>query len=329
MTIALEFILGVALIVGGAELFTNAVEWAGFRMHLGSGATGSLLAAIGTALPETSVPIVALLTGAPGADSVALGAVLGAPFLLLTLGMSLTGVAVVLRRRRPELRIDPAQARRDLGIFVVAFVTAVASAALPHAVRPPVGVGLLAVYTGYVVATLRGGTPAEEMPEPLHLVRRRPGPPPLPVVIAQLVMAVGLLVGGSKLFVLAIDGTARSLGLSSLILALILVPVATELPETFNSVLWIRSHDDGLAFGNVAGSAAFQACILGFIGLTFTSWSLGTAGLITAVLTAITAVFLLVVVRDGRTSGWWLAAAAIPWVLFVGGALSGLVPAGR
>ena len=40
------------VILIGAELFTNGIEWAGHRLKLAEGAVGSLLAAVGTALPE-------------------------------------------------------------------------------------------------------------------------------------------------------------------------------------------------------------------------------------------------------------------------------------
>ena len=60
MTTVLLFAGGIVLLVVAAELFTNAIEWAGFRMRLASGATGSLLAALGTSLPEFVVPVVAL-----------------------------------------------------------------------------------------------------------------------------------------------------------------------------------------------------------------------------------------------------------------------------
>jgi Ca2+/Na+ antiporter len=59
---ALLFVASAVLLIIAAELFTNAVEWAGYRLRLGSGATGSLLAAVGTSLPETIVPVVALAT---------------------------------------------------------------------------------------------------------------------------------------------------------------------------------------------------------------------------------------------------------------------------
>ena len=59
----LLFVVSLALILFACELFTNGVEWAGKKMDLSRGATGSVLAAVGTALPETSIPILALIAG--------------------------------------------------------------------------------------------------------------------------------------------------------------------------------------------------------------------------------------------------------------------------
>jgi hypothetical protein len=103
----------------------------------------------------------------------------------------------------------------------------------------------------------------------------------------------------------------------------------TELPETINGVLWVRSRQDSLAFGNVAGSATFQACILGFIGVTFTSWQPGPAGVVSAILTLLTASALLALLWRGRVRGWLLALTVLPWLgyvaaqLITGGTLGG------
>jgi cation:H+ antiporter len=330
MTTALLFVASGVLIIVASELFTNAVEWAGFRMRLASGATGSLLAALGTSLPEFVVPVVALATHTQGADSVAIGAVLGAPFLLLTLGAGITGLAVLTRRDKRTLRIPAGQARRDLGVFVGAFAVALVCSVLPRAARIPIGIVLLATYVAYVVATLRGGSPAEEMPEPLHFLRWRRGvPPPLVAVGLQLAVAIVLLVIGSQLFVTALDRAAAALHIPTLTLSIVVVPIATELPETMNSVLWVRSRDDTLAFGNVAGSATFQSCILAFIGLVFTTWHIGGAGLIGGLITLGTAIFLLALLFRGRAHGGWLALALVPWAAYVvaqviaGGTLGG------
>ncbi|MFZ2033220.1 MAG: sodium:calcium antiporter [Candidatus Dormiibacterota bacterium] len=317
MTTALLFVASLLLVVIASELFTNAIEWAGYLLKLGTGATGSLLAALGTSLPETVVPVVALATHSHGADKVATGAVLGSPFLLLTLGAGATGIAVMVRGGARRLVIDRRQARRDLGVFIGAFTVAVVSSVLPSGPRIAVGALLLIAYAVFVVATLRGSAAAGDSPEPLHIVRWRPGEPHPILVTVQLLIAIGLLVVGSQLFVTALDQTATALQIPQLLLALVIVPVATELPETLNSVLWVRTNDDMLAFGNVAGSAAFQACILAAIGIVFTTWKPGSAGLISATLTLLTAVFLLALLWRGQARGALLALAAAPWVVYV------------
>jgi cation:H+ antiporter len=317
MTTALLFVASLLLVVIASELFTNAIEWAGYLLKLGTGATGSLLAALGTSLPETVVPVVALATHSHGADKVATGAVLGSPFLLLTLGAGATGIAVMVRGGARRLVIDRRQARRDLGVFIGAFTVAVVSSVLPSGPRIAVGALLLIAYAVFVVATLRGSAAAGDSPEPLHIVRWRPGEPHPILVTVQLLIAIGLLVVGSQLFVTALDQTASALQIPQLLLALVIVPVATELPETLNSVLWVRTNDDMLAFGNVAGSAAFQACILAAIGIVFTTWQPGSAGLISATLTLLTAVFLLALLWRGQARGALLALAAAPWVVYV------------
>jgi len=320
MSTALFFALSLVLIVAGSELFTNAVEWAGFRLKLSGGATGSLLAALGTALPETAVPIVALISRHPSSDAVAIGAVVGAPFLLITLGMAVTGVAVMLRRSRPELHVDGTQVRRDLGSFTGAFWILLVAVVLPHWARIIGAVALLLLYGRYVRSTLRSGTPTEQMPEPLHMLRwdedRRGRPRPMAITV-QLLLAIAMLVGGAETFVHALEDLAHAVNASPLLLSLVLVPLATELPETLNSVLWVRSHSDGLAFGNVAGAVTFQACMLGALGLAFTSWQPGRLGVINLGLTMVTGLYTLALCHDGRTRGARLSLNALPWIAYV------------
>src|SRR3989442_11659066 len=123
-----ELILAFALILVGAEVFTNGIEWLGIKLRLSQGATGSILAALGTTTPETLIPIVAIVfTNTASADEIAIGAILGAPFILATLVMLLIGVtAFMLRRRRGRstLAIDGPHARRDLSFFLILYTIA-------------------------------------------------------------------------------------------------------------------------------------------------------------------------------------------------------------
>ena len=107
-----------AALLGGAVVFTNAVEWAGARLDLGAGAVGSILAAVATALPESVIPVIALIGGSGGSREVAIGSIIGAPFMLVTIAMLLIGLAaLVFSRRRDqgrELDAHPETVRRDL-----------------------------------------------------------------------------------------------------------------------------------------------------------------------------------------------------------------------
>src|SRR5436190_8826549 len=93
--------LAVSLIVilYGAELFTNGVEWIGEGFGLSEGAVGSVLAAVGTALPETLLPLIAIVSGHAAGDEIGTGAIIGAPFMLTTLAMVVIAVAVLVYAR--------------------------------------------------------------------------------------------------------------------------------------------------------------------------------------------------------------------------------------
>ena len=118
-----------AVILAGAQFFTNAVEWVGHRLEMGEGAVGSLIAAVGTAMPETLIPVIAILGGSEGAEDVAIGAIIGAPFLLATIAMMLVGLfAVMFRERRKqgvELDAHKPTLERDLVFFMVFFALGV------------------------------------------------------------------------------------------------------------------------------------------------------------------------------------------------------------
>ena len=105
-------ILSISLLVilAGAELFTNGIEWVGEGFGLSQGAVGSVLAAVGTALPETLLPVIAILSGRASGDAIGIGAILGAPFMLTTLAMVVIAVSLLVfgrgGRRPTDLEID-------------------------------------------------------------------------------------------------------------------------------------------------------------------------------------------------------------------------------
>jgi cation:H+ antiporter len=280
-------VLAFVVILIGAELFTNGIEWFGRKLELAEGAVGSVLAAVGTALPETMIPIIAILfASGEASNEVGVGAILGAPFMLATLAMFVTGVAVLLvargRGSGDEMRVDTKVLAHDMRYFAVAYAIAIGAAFLP--VEPVwlkwiVAVILIAIYAWYVKGHFEADpdVDAEDLaPLRFHRLDRAahaddPKVPRLRVVNVQVLAALGLIVVGAFFFVDAVENLATDFGIDGTLLALVVAPIATELPEKFNSVIWVRQGKHTLAMGNITGAMVFQSTIPTVVALVFAS----------------------------------------------------------
>ncbi len=333
--IALSFVI----ILAGAELFTNGVEWIGEGFGLSEGAVGSVLAAVGTALPETLLPLVAILSGHHAGEEIGTGAILGAPFMLTTLAMVVIGVAVLVSsrggRRSTDLTFDVPVIRQDLGYFLVMYALAMVAGLLNN---KPFDYGLVIVlFVGYVYYVRRHfqspGEPqvekeAQNEIKPLHVWNaRRRFKRSLPVwtkdastaaPFVQVAIALGLIIGGAELFIGSVDDIANLLGVSPLAFALLVAPVATELPEKFNSVLWIHRGKDTLALGNMTGAMVFQSSFPVAIGLLLTPWKLEGPALVAAIVALVAGSVLWLQVRfRRRLTGRMLLLQGILYVGYV------------
>ena len=284
LTFILELLGMLLVILIAAELFTNALEHFGERLGISEGVTGSLFAAIGTALPETLIPLLALFAGTSNVnlnEEVGVGAILGAPLMLSTLSTCLMALAAwhargLFGRIRPERT----GMQRDLNFFLVAFSFATIAMFVPaelQSVRVALSVLLVLTYVGYITLTIRAsqslvedghGTEADH-----RMYLSRIGlPTHLATILLQLLLGLVLLVLGAKGFIHGVEGLSHILGISALLLSLLIIPIATELPEKINSILWVRRGKDTLAFGNISGAMVFQGTLLPAIGILLTPW---------------------------------------------------------
>src|SRR3990172_3248893 len=279
-----ELILMLLVILIAAEVFTNALEHLGERLGISEGVTGSLFAAVGTAMPESMVPLLAFFAGTGSVEvnrEIGLGAILGAPLMLSTLSLCLMALSVVGQRgAQGTLRPERTGLTRDLNFFLAAFAIAAAALFIPHAfagVHAALALILLLIYFIYVMLTVRASAQlvrdghGTEAHHDMFLCRLGL-PDGWPAVLVQLALGLGLLVAGAKGFIHGVEQTSAHLGVSALFLSLLIVPVATELPEKVNSILWIRRRKDTLAFGNITGAMVFQGTVLPAMGLLLTPW---------------------------------------------------------
>ncbi len=290
MTILL-LAVSFVLIVVGAVFFTNSVEWAGRRLGLGHGAIGSLLAAVATALPESVIPVIAIVKGSdPAHQAIAIGAIIGAPYLLGTIAMALVGLsATVFGNRREqghEIQAEVGTGQRDFAFFLGFFGVAllIGGLGLDTTIRIAIAIVFVLAYAAYVVWTVRhGGEAEEEEPSRLFFDWTPENPPNAFQLILQLVLSIAAIVGGANLFVTEVEAVAMGLGVPLLVLALILAPLATELPEKANSFIWVRDGKDSLALGNITGAMVFQSSVPVAFGIAFTPWVLEPTALVAGV----------------------------------------------
>lgn len=291
-------IISLGIILIGAEVFVNGIEWLGFKLNLSEGAVGSVLAAVGTALPETIIPIIAIVFSPGNAGhEIGIGAILGAPLMLASLAMFVSGLAVIgFRHRRThgsKVVADYSTMSRDLSFFLVIYALAILAGAIPPHLRIGqliIATFLVLAYIRYVYIMLNEEREADSNHElPRFYLARNNSSPSLSLVLLQVFIALSLIIWGANLFVGSITEVAIMYAVPAFVLALIITPIATELPEKFNSVIWISREKDTLALGNITGAMVFQSSLIPAIGIFLTSWQLTSGAFISGILALMSA----------------------------------------
>ncbi|MDD5389402.1 MAG: sodium:calcium antiporter [Gallionellaceae bacterium] len=332
--IALELFFFLIVILIAAEIFVNALEHLGEKLGISEGVTGSIFAAVGTAMPETIVPLLAIFAGTQNQrlnEEIGVGAILGAPLMLSTLSLCLMALAVWKKRgAQGHLTPEKTGLKRDLDFFLASFTIAAVALFVPHespAMRAMLAVVMVLIYFFYVMLTLKASAAlvkdghATEADDPMFLARLGL-PTNMGTILLQLGVALAMLVLGAKGFIHGIEQAAPLLGISALVLSLMIVPVATELPEKVNSILWIRKHKDTLAFGNITGAMVFQGTLLPAIGVLLTPWAPQKEVLAGVVITLIAASWLRFMMMRGQLRVWHLAINGGLYATYLGIALT-------
>ena len=317
------FLVSVVVTLGGCALFTNGIEWLGKRLKVPEGAVGSIFAAVGTTLPETSIPVIAIFFGSgQEGTEVGLGAILGAPFMLSTLVLPILAGLLVLYawmgKRGAAFHLDYTEVRTDLQFFLIAYGLAIGCAFIPS--RPlhyVTAAALIGLYVRYMKVKFSGASDDEAVLDPL-IFAKRSALPAYGAIGVQALTGLVCLVGGAHLFVTTATSMSAELSVSPLLLSLLIAPLATELPEMSNSFLWLYHKKDGLAVGNVTGAMVFQGTFPVSVGLVGTTWTLTSSAIMTMVLALIAVSLSLAQILGGRPwRPWFLMSAAFLYIGFM------------
>lgn len=314
----LLFFLSALAIYFACEFFVNGVEWVGHRFQLGATATGSVLAAFGTALPESAVTFMAVVFGeTPEQKDIGVGAAMGGPLVLATLAYAVVGFAL-LRAQRLKTRdisainADQPRLARDQAWFMGIFIFKVGLGLLAFAWKPWLGIVFLIAYALYVKRELcrdEACSDGDDL-EPLK-IRPSDANPSLSWAALQTLAALAVIAVASRIFVDQIEALGVVMGASPHLAALLLSPVATELPEIMNALIWVKQGKERLALANISGAMMIQATIPSALGIFMTPWLLDGPLLMAGAFTML-AILLL-------WQGFRRTAMTVPMLAAVGG----------
>lgn len=322
LPIILALLLGSAgLIYLACEFFVNGVEWVGRKLAVGQKATGTILAAFGTALPESVVTFVAVTFPHTAADKdIGVGAAMGGPLVLATIAYAVVGATLWLCRSRlpsgEEGRDLYAGLSRDQAWFIVISILKLAVGVAAFALKPWLGVLFLAAYGAYAWKEMGGEQQIDDDElEPLKLTPRAQVPT-AKAAILQTVAALVVIFLACRFFVGQLDALSPYLGLKPQLLSLLISPIATELPETLNAVIWIRQGKVRLALANISGAMMIQATVPTAFGLFATPWLLDPALIVAGSITLLSVGVLFFGFWRGWITRTYLTLMALFYVAF-------------
>ena len=321
VTTYLSLAVAVIVIYYSCELFVNGIEWVGKKFNISQCAIGTVLAAFGTALPESVVTLVAVAFNSSSEQkAIGVGAALGGPLVLGTIAYAVVGLCIIAFRKKremgTEIDIDSKKLSHDQLWFVFIFIFKVLLGFVIFALKPVTGILFLAAYGLYFYKEMRGEcTLTLEDMEPLTFQPHKPEPS-TGWVVFQTLLSLGIIFISSHVFVKNLELVSVYWNISPLIISLLLSPIATELPEILNAVIWVRQGKETLALGNISGAMMIQATVPSALGLFFTPWLFDWHLGVAAVMTLASIFYLLATLKKDKLSPHRLVYAALFYFLF-------------
>ena len=314
-------ILGLALILGGANFLTDGSAALAQRFRVPEFIVGLTIVAVGTSTPEL---VVSVLSAAAGNSDVAIGNIVGSNIFNVFL---ILGVCALIA----PLPLTGGNIRRDLP-----FLTAVSVLLLlltsdrllglgeVDAIGRIDGIVMLLLYIALIRYTIRAERRTAAQATQTTQTTQTEKPQRSRSLWLIVVMIAGGLAGlifGGELFLDSATAIARALGVSESVIAITLVAGGTSLPELASSVVSLLKGKSEMALGNVIGSNI--ANILLILGLSATIHPLTLGGitridLLTVLLSSVLLFVTAFTFRRKAVDRWEGAIFLVSYALYIG-----------
>jgi len=305
LSIILSIAGGFTAVLIGGWLFTNSMEHISHRYRLGGSFVGAVISPVLTSLPELIVFLVALLVyGGVSGEEVAVGTVIGEPFVVSTIIYSIIFLVAVIGFRRGSRNDLVLEVGRELILPFIVVIALYPTVLLPAllgvgVIRYVIATALFIAYLVYV-GLMRGkeGIVIEDVEE-LRFIKLARFNEDVALAL-QVITSVLLLYVGSKYLVSGIVDLSRMLSIDTMGLSIIIVPTATVLPESITAIIWTLGNRDTMAVAALIGEKVLYSTIYPALALVLTSWSLTYEAIISVIAVEAVSVAMLYHVLRGR-----------------------------
>ncbi|HCO43779.1 MAG TPA: sodium:calcium antiporter [Gammaproteobacteria bacterium] len=251
MQTALLLIVGLVLLLGGAELMIRGATRLAVATGLSPLVVGLTVMAFGTSAPELAIGVDAALSGVP---AIAVGNVVGSNIANVLLILGLSALVAPLLVARQLIRLDVP--------VMLAVSVLVMALAYDGRIGRVEGAALVLGAVAYTVVLIRlarresaAARAAEDVPDPsVRAVWWRD--------LALVCVGLLVLVLGARALVTAAVSVALGLGISELVVGLTVVAVGTSLPEIAASAVATMRGQGEMAVGNVVGSNIYNLLVV-------------------------------------------------------------------
>ena len=319
METLLLLVASVAAVFLSSLLFVNAIEYASHIMKWSHSFTGAIVAPLFTSIPESIIFIVAVFIrrGVSGSE-IGLGLIFGEPFMISSIAYFLIFVSILISAFAAGRRLTGMPVERALRIpflFVLLLFPLTLLPGIFHSVllRYATGAFFLVLSVVYVNSVRKQVSfePSGEPDRPyFKMFGKSDG-----LVLLQLALSAVLLYFGAELMVSAISAISAASGISALAVSILIIPLATAIPETLSAMVWAFRGKNSLAIGSVVGEKVLYATFYPGVAMFLVPWNLDIQVYVSVFATTAVSLAMFAFIRKGRMSPYALL-AGLPFFAF-------------
>ena len=313
----MALLTGVVLTMMGSFTFINGIEYLAYKFRWSQTFLGSVISPIITSTPELIVFTLALILY--GYEDVSIGTILGEPLIVSTLIYStilLLAIAsyVFKRRLNYNLHVDRAL-KMPYIIFTVCFLIVLITTFIGNiVVRYFISACLLLTYIAYIHLMYRVESfLIEEVEKPYFSKILNP----LIASTLQVITSICLMYLGSELMISNVKILAVKLNLSSIGVTIIVIPIATVLPEAITSILWSIKGRDTIALGCLIGEEVLYSTFYPALAFLVTDWSLDFSAMLSIIIVELISLAMLLQVLKGKVNSLTIMLCLGLYVLYL------------